>query len=91
MLKTHRSIVAECDGQPPCLPTQLSNNMWQNWDVDIKIGIWSAMVGVNTFSFHVYKMYVPNWVRNCLEVTDISCILSIRYLYMGIGLVILCE
>ena len=59
MLKTLRSILAECDGQPPCLPMQLSNNMSQNWDVYSKIGIWSAIVGVTRSASMFTKCMCP--------------------------------
>lgn len=58
MLKTLRSILAECDGQPPCLPMQLSN-MSQNWNVDTKIGIWSAVVGVTLSTSMFTKCMCP--------------------------------
>jgi len=60
MFKTLRSILAECDGQPPHLPTKLSNHiMSQNWDVDTKIGIWSAVVGVTLSASMFAKCMCP--------------------------------
>lgn len=60
VFKTLRSILAEYDGQPPRLPTQLGNHiMSQNWDVDTKIGIWSAVVGVTHSASMFTKCMCP--------------------------------